>query len=62
MFGLLLGLCPFIIQLAFELAFNERGYYACGGEIITVTFPVLIIQWRLWTLNKIKEEKEKKKA
>lgn len=50
-FGLLLGLCPFIITESFRCAFIQRGYFALGGEFFTLILPSLIIQWRLWTLQ-----------
>lgn len=55
-FGFLLGICPFIIYASFQYAYLERGYQAYGGEVFTIILPVLIIAWRVWTVNKIKEE------
>jgi hypothetical protein len=56
-FGFLLGLCPFIINWAFDYALLERGYNSIGGEFFTLFLPVLIIQWRI--LSKEKERREK---
>ena len=55
-FGLLLGLCPFVITEAFRLALLDRGYMALGGEFVTLIFPVLIIQWRLWSIQNNKKK------
>lgn len=57
-FGFLLGLCPFIITEAFRSAFIARGYYALGGEFFTLILPVLIIQWRISTVQKIRYERK----
>ena len=54
-FGLLLGLCPFIITEAFRFAFIERGYYALGGEFFTLILPLLILQWRIYTVQNKKK-------
>lgn len=58
-FGFLLGFCPFIITESFRGAFLQRGYFALGGEFFTLILPVLVIQWRLWTIqNKTKQNKK----
>lgn len=51
LFGFLLGLTPLIIQKAFMLADLERGFNATGGEVFTIALPLLIVQWRLWTVE-----------
>ena len=58
-FGLLLGISPYIIHKAFELAEIERGYTAYGSEIFTILIPILVIMWRNWSIQKIKEEKRR---
>lgn len=57
-FGLLLGLCPFIITEAFRAAFIQRGYFALGGEFFTLTLPILITQWRICTIEKENNNKK----
>ena len=58
-FGLLLGISPYIIHKSFELAEIERGYTAYGSEIFTILIPILVIMWRNWSIQKIKEEKRR---
>ena len=58
-FGLLLGISPYIIHKAFELAEIERGCATFGGEIFTILIPVLVIMWRNWSIQKTREEKRR---
>jgi hypothetical protein len=60
-FGFLLGLCPFIITESFRYAFISRGCCVLGGELFTLILPILIIQWRIWSVNHIREERRKQK-
>lgn len=57
-FGLLMGLCPWVISWAFEYADNFRGYNSLGGEMFTLLLPIFVVVWRNWTVEKIKKEKK----
>lgn len=50
-FGFFLGLCPYIITEAFRYAYIERGCFTLGGEFFTLILPVLLIQWRIWSVT-----------
>lgn len=51
-FGLLMGLCPWIISWSFEYADRCRGYNSIGGEMFTLLLPIFIVIWRNWTVEK----------
>ena len=58
-YGLILGLCPYVIHRAFEWADKSRGYDALGGEMIIYLLPIAILIWRFYTKGVYKNENGK---
>jgi hypothetical protein len=57
--GLLLGVSIMLIPLSFLYADLQRGYNGTGGELFTIALPLLVIQWRQWSIKQIRAAKRK---
>ena len=51
----------FFVAFCFKYADNVRGYNATGGEVFTIALPLLILKWRLWTVEQNKKKHSQKK-
>ncbi len=58
-FVVLMILSLIIVHNTFILADMERGFNATGGEVFSIALPMLIIYWRLKTVQKQKQSKRK---
>jgi hypothetical protein len=56
-FGVLLVLSVLIVIWAFDYARDVRGYGAIGGEVFTIALPLLIVRWKLWTVEQEYKER-----
>ena len=60
-FVFLLIVSIMIIPLAFASGDAERGYDALGGEVFTLSLPFLVLEWREWTVEQIKKNRNARK-
>lgn len=62
-FGVLVTVSIFICCLCFSFATSDRNAdIAIGGEIFTIALPLLIIRWKMWTVEQEKKQQQKRIA
>ena len=58
-FSILMAFSFLVAFSSFYLADIERGYDSLGGEVFTLSLPILILNWWISSLETPKKEKEK---
>ena len=60
-YGFFLATSIFVVFISFSNAHSFRGNdIFVGGEVFTIALPLLVIQWRDWTVEQTKEERRKR--
>jgi hypothetical protein len=56
-YGFFLATSLFVVVWSFVAANSFRGNGYVGGEVFMVALPLMVIQWRDWTVEQEKKER-----